>query len=181
MIDLPTAKAHLRVDGSDEDGLVTVYLAAAIGAIEKATSKYLTSHDVTQKFAGFRDCDQALRLWYGPVTDFPGPTIAYDDVNGVEQSLTSFRLVEGVNALLLPAYGAHWPQAKCAAGSVRVTYAAGYADNEVPPELDQAVLLLVGHYYANREAAIADTRAAAVELPLGVEALIAPYCAPGIA
>lgn len=32
LIDLDTAKSHLRTDGDDEDGLITIYLAAAESA-----------------------------------------------------------------------------------------------------------------------------------------------------
>jgi hypothetical protein len=64
---------------------------------------------------------------------------------------------------------------------VRISYVAGYEPAELPPELTQAAILLFGHFNANREAVIASERAAAVELPLGVEMLIAPYRAPGIA
>ena len=183
MIDLTTAKQHLRVDTTDENGLIGAYLLAAQKAVETATSKPLTAVVVTQVVDGFPPCGRAIRLWKGPVADTPAPTIAYDDTNGVEQTLADFRLVDGAMAQLLPAYGDQWPaDAQSAIGSVRVTYTAGYdGGSGVPPELDQAVLLLVGHYYHNREAAIGGDRAAAAELPLGVAMLIAPYCAPGIA
>lgn len=192
MIDLATAKAHLRVGTIDEDALITAYLAAAQAAVENFTSKLLTQQSVQQDFAGFplggRNCfdrglnrvpAEALRLWQGPVSAIL--SIDYDDVDGVQQTLTDFRFVDGLMAVLLPAYGSSWPVAQNEAGSVRVTYTAGYADGAVPPAFDQAVLFLVAHYYANREAVNADVRAAAVELPLGIEMLLAPYAAPGIA
>jgi uncharacterized phiE125 gp8 family phage protein len=179
MIDLATAKAHLRVDTTGEDGLIGAYLAAAISAVEGAISKPLVARSVTQNVAGFPHDGRAIRLWYGPVSG--AVTINYDDSSGVAQVLTDYRLVEGSNALLLPAYGTCFPLAAFGAGSVRLIYAAGYAAGEVPPALDHAVLLLIAHFYANREAAIADVRAAAVELPLGVDMLLAPYRPIGIA
>lgn len=178
MIDLATAKAHLRVDTDDEDALIQAYINASIGAVQAYTDKLLTSQNVSQVVDGF-PCSEPIRLFRNPVTAIV--SIKYDDPSGVEQTLTDFRLIEGVVARLLPSYGARWPEARSEAGSVRITYTAGYGAEEIPPELDQAVLLLTGHYHANREAVIADMRAAAVELPLGIEMLLAPYAAPGIA
>jgi uncharacterized phiE125 gp8 family phage protein len=178
MIDLLTARAHLHVSAGDEDALIGAYLNAARGAVEAATSKLLSSQNVVQRAAGFPCADKAIRLWKGPVTAIV--SVKYDDSDGVEQTLASFRLVEGANAKLLPAYGSSWPVAKAAEGSVRITYTAGYAADEIPPELDQAMLLLIGHFYANREAVVAGSAAQTAELPLGVEALIAPYRTPGI-
>lgn len=42
----------------------------------------------------------------------------------------------------------------------------------VPPAVDHAVLMLVGHFYENREA-VTDAKTAAVEI--GVDRLIQPY------
>jgi uncharacterized phiE125 gp8 family phage protein len=181
MIDLAAAKEHLRVDTDAEDSSIAIYLASAKAAVESATGKLLSQRIVAQSLAGF-PCDPqraAIRLWYGPVS---GDVVAitYDDSDGIEQALADFRLVEGSTAKLLPAYGALWPSAQYADGSVRITYTAGYADEDVPGDLDQAVLMLVGHYYLNREAVNSGTSAGAVELPLGVEALVAPYRPVGI-
>ena len=177
-IDLATAKAHLRVEHTDEDTLIGAYLSAAQGAVESATGKLLTSQTVEQLLAAFPGSDGPIRLWKGPVTAIV--SIAYDDGNGDEQPLADFRLVEGINAKLLPAYGDSWPAAYGAAGSVRVSYTAGYAADEVPPELDQAVLMLVAHYYLNREAVAVGGNTIPHELPLAVASLISPYRPAGL-
>jgi hypothetical protein len=198
MIDLDTAKAHLRVETAAEDTIIGAYLAAAIADVEDATGKLLSPAIVTQAADGFPgnarasafrrepyhanagSHQQAIRLWKGPVDgETAAVAIKYDDPDGVEQTLAEFRLVEGRNAQLLPAFGESWPLTAIGPGTVRITYTAGYAD--VPPALDQAVLMLVGHFYANREAVNAADRAAAVELPLGVEDKLARYRSPGIA
>lgn len=180
MIDLATAKAHLRVSAAAEDALITLYLSSAKAAIESATAKLLTAQTVIQKAEGFPCGDRAIRLFKGPVSAIV--SVKYDDVNGVEQTLTDFRLIEGVNAKLLPAYASSWPVAKAAEGSVRITYTAGYATNGVPPEIDQAVLYLVAHFYSNREAvAVSSGGGTAVELPLAIEMLMAPHRSAGIA
>lgn len=176
-IDLATAKSHLRVDTADQDALITVYLAAAKTAVERATGKLLTPRSVKQTVAGFPGADTPIRLWYGPVSG--AVSIAYDDSAGAAQTLASYRLVEGSNAQLLPAFGKTWPAVAEGPGTVRLTYTAGYVSAELPAELDQAVLLLTAHFYANREAATVGDSAA--ELPLGVESLVSKYRPMGIA
>jgi uncharacterized phiE125 gp8 family phage protein len=178
MIDLTTAKAHLRVDIADEDVLIGAYLAAAISAVENATSKPLVAREVTQLAAGFPCDGRGIRLWYGPVSG--DVTIDYDDASGVAQVLTDYRLVEGSNAQLLPAYGTSFPITAFGAGAVKLTYTAGYGEGDVPTALEQAVLLLTGHFYANREAVVAGTAAQAAEMPLAVDMLIAPYRPVGL-
>jgi uncharacterized phiE125 gp8 family phage protein len=166
--------------------------------VQDVTAKLLTSANVAQTVDGFPGCgqhsafgrlepyhanagagQQAIRLWKGPVTAVV--SVKYDDSEGVERTLADYRLIEGTNAKLLPAFGVSWPVTASGPGTVRIVYTAGYATDEVPSALDQAVLLLLGHYYANREAVHAGDRAGAVELPLGVEALLASYVSPGIA
>jgi uncharacterized phiE125 gp8 family phage protein len=62
---------------------------------------------------------------------------------------------------------------------VRISGTAGYADGEAP-DLDQAALMLVAHWYQNREA-VSVGNTLAVELPLGVEMLVRPYRPSGLA
>ena len=180
MIDLATAKAWLKVETTAEDTLVTGLINAAVKVIESKTGKFLSATEVTQTEDGFpRACpgDRPIRLWYGPVADSPAPVIHYDDGNGEEQTLSAFRLIEGDNAKLLPAYGQCWPLTICGEGTVRVIYTAGYTD-DTEPDLDQATLRLVAHWYLNREAVSVVTSGVAVELPISVETLIIPYRTP---
>ncbi|GAN52083.1 phage protein [Methylobacterium sp. ME121] len=62
--------------------------------------------------------------------------------------------------------------------TVTVRYRAGYAAQDgrstVPAPIRHAVLLMVGHLYSNRDA-VTTTAAQPAQLPLGVEALVAPY------
>jgi uncharacterized phiE125 gp8 family phage protein len=180
MIDLDTAKAHLKVEDSTEDTLIGAYLSAAKAFVESGTSKFFEPTAVVQVEDGFprsSSGDKPIRLWTGPV-DGAVVSIEYDDGNGDAQTLSSFRLVEGSNAKILPAYGETWPATIGGQATVRVTYLAGYADGEVPAALDQAVLMLTAHYYANREAVNSGPAAAAVELPLAVDMLLAPFRTP---
>src|SRR3546814_13092774 len=65
-------------------------------------------------------------------------------------------------------YASQWP-AIGRNGYATVTYTAGYAPEEVPFALVQAMLLLIGHSFSNREAVSVGNNGS--EIPLGVESL----------
>lgn len=92
MIALPLIKAHLRIDGDDEDLLITAYLDAAV--------EYVQQH-----------CDRRLVE--------------------VPESADQMALTKDV---------------------------------------EQAILLLVGHWYANREEVVVGV--SATQVPMGVQALL---------
>jgi uncharacterized phiE125 gp8 family phage protein len=177
-VSLAEAKAWIKKETDNEDALIGGLVRSAVGAIEAKIGKKLTAKIVTQTVDGF-PCDGTIGLWHGPVSEVLA--IAYDDGDGLEQALDSFRLVEGANAKLLPAYGESFPTTAIGAGTVRLTYVAGYDPAELPPELCQAVLMLMAHWYQNREAVSVAPGVQAVELPLGVEMMIAPYRPVGLA
>lgn len=53
--------------------------------------------------------------------------------------------------------------------------------DEYAPELEQAQLLLIGHWYVNREAVAVGNATIPHEVPLAVEALALPFRLPTIA
>jgi uncharacterized phiE125 gp8 family phage protein len=183
-ISLATAKAAQRIDSDSEDVLLAGYLRAAIGHVERITGRNLSAKVETQSLDGFPEPVHALRWgqhsampWHEwPIRLRKTPasevlTIDYDDADGVQQSLTSFRLVAVAPARILPAYGACWPMAACSAGSVRVTYVAGYDPAQLPPDLVHAVLILFGHFNSNREATTIDGD----YLTMAVDQLVSDY------
>jgi uncharacterized phiE125 gp8 family phage protein len=180
MIDATAAKAWLKVENSDEDALIGGLVGAAVATIEAQTGKNMSVKAFTQVLAGFPGCyPYAVPLRRGPVVTVTA--IEYDPGDGsAAAQVTEFRLVEGRDGALLPAYGAVWPVTLDGPGTVRISGTAGYADGEAP-ELDQAALLLVAHWYQNREAVVAGAAAAAIELPLAVQMLIGPYRPAGLA
>ena len=58
-----------------------------------------------------------------------------------------------------------------------MTYVAGVADSAVPAPIKHAILLMVGHWYANREAVAPGQMH---EVPMAVDALIRPYRRVGV-
>jgi len=142
-VTLTLAKSHLRVDGDAEDTLIGTYLAAAQAWVENVTGKKLVRGSVTQSNSAFGLC---VPLFWGPNPD--DVTIRYLDSDGAEATVTNGQLAMG--RVYAPAGG--WPSVY-PSGSIEVSYTAGY--ETTPADLDNAVLLLVGEFYQNREAGAA--------------------------
>ena len=156
-LDLALAKQHLRVLHNDEDALIASYLAAAIAWVERFTGKLLTRRSTEQSEERFQ---ARFDLLYGP--DPADLTIRYVDRDGAAQTLTD-SLVTG--SYVYP--DGTWPSAQ-EHKPLLLEYVAGFI--EVPGDLQAAVLLLVGEFYAKREASEIST-----PVKTAVEALAAPY------
>lgn len=179
-IDLARAKAHLRIDFDTEDALIRAYLRAAVASVEKESARVLSPRAVTQNFAGFvgRDGRRALTLSAEPVIEIV--TVEHVDSDGAVVTLdpADYRSIEGEPWSLIEPLNGSWPPVETGRrDAVRVRAIAGYETGECPPDLQAAVLLMLGHLYANREAVTqgGSTASAPTELPLGVKALCFPF------
>jgi uncharacterized phiE125 gp8 family phage protein len=173
-VTLAEARDHLNMTSTSKDALISIYIEAATAHLD-GWSGILGRCMVTQTWRLDLDCFPAcdIRL---PFPDVQSVTVAYTDEAGATQTLASsnYHLVqdERGSALML-ADGAAWPGTDVIPNAVRVTMVCGYgAAAAVPAALKAAVLLHVGHLFANREA-VGDGGLAA--LPLAHDALIAPY------
>lgn len=158
------ALAHVREDAAEQSGLIEGLIAAAAEVVQERAGRALSVQGWTQKLDGFPSGDIVLPV--GPVTAVT--SISYLDAAGVSQVLsTSAYSVDtaSIEARIRPVDA--WPQTSDAMNSVTIVWTAG---GNCPAALKQAILLLVGHWYENRAAAIAAPGAA--EIPLGVKALI---------
>jgi uncharacterized phiE125 gp8 family phage protein len=173
-VTLSEAKAHCRVDHADEDALLTSLVAAAVAHLDGwsgVLGRAIVTQTWRQDFDGFGGVgDLRLRL---PMPAASVVSLVYVDGEGDSQTLDPDAYVLRADVLgsyIEPAYGEAWPTTRNQTGAVRVTFTAGAAVADVPQPIKQAILLLVGHWYANREAV---TAGAQVVLPLAVDALLA--------
>jgi len=168
-VTLALVKQQLRITHSDEDVLLAQYIASAKAWIERYTALNTEEAEVTDRFLSFGDY---LTLTRGPFVELTG--VSYLDTAGDPQTFADARFQDG--RLYAPLTG--WPLVQ-PYSTIEVTYLAGYDPyNPVPEELVQAQLLLIGHWYQNREAVAEGTFN---ELPLAVEALAGPFRLPTIA
>lgn len=155
-VTLAEAKLHLRVetDVTDEDALISALVLAATQAAEQ----HLLGAVMQQTWERVLDAFPcgAIELGMPPVSSIT--SIKYLPASGgadVTLSGSAYTLdADGPPGWALPAVGTAWPATLDAANTVRVRFACGYANAaEVPAGIKQWVLVNVGHWYRNREAA----------------------------
>ena len=159
-VTLALAKQHLEYEDVDRDVLIQQYINAAVLWVEGYTGKKLTVGAVVQTENSFGHFITLNRAPFISLT-----SVAYTDASNVGQTLTGAKVLNG--RIYPPASG--WPSVGIYTG-VTVTYQAGYVTT--PADLVSAELLLIGHWFQNREAA---TDRPAQEIDLAVEALCRPY------
>lgn len=170
-VSLAEAKAHLRVYGTDDDGLIAGYLMAAVQSAEKQTNLLLATQTWEMTLDQF-PTDGNVRLPRSPVQSIT--SITYVDSAGATQTITAgdYGLDKDVApACIAPTFGKVWPTPRVQPNAVTVRFVAGYT--QIPEPIRAAILLLVGHLYENREAVMVGQSPS--ELPMGVESLLFPY------
>ncbi|SMF70542.1 head-tail connector protein [Allosphingosinicella indica] len=151
VIGVAEAKQQLRIDHDDEDALLEGQLAAAQEWVEMFTSQVLTPRTLLFSAAGFPQLPEMIVLARAPVTGVTA--ISFTTAEGEEIDLLpgNWRWSEDAPELVRPAFGSPWPSAAAEAGSVRLRVSAGYDEGLAPRGLVTAVLMLAGHFFANRE------------------------------
>lgn len=168
------AKAHLRLDTTNDDTLVSALLIAATEAAEHATGRALMTQTWEASFDSF---PTILALTRVPVQSVV--SVTYIDLSGTRQTLApnAYHLTadDFDFARLTPVHGTQWPQVRGDVDGVTVTYTAGYADAASVPESIKAwIKLQVGSMYENREAETMAARVVPNKLGF-VDALLARY------
>lgn len=172
---LPEAKAHLRVTNTAEDALITDLIAAARQRIEEWTKRSLLPQTWRLTLDRFPRRREPIAVPRPPLTSVT--SVKYIDPDGVEQTLAGF-VVDAETRFapgrVVPAFEELWPETRIILNAVKVEFSAGFATpGEVPRAIKQAALLLVGHWFKNREQSVLGS--SATDLPQGVEALLADW------
>lgn len=182
-VSLAEAKAHCRIDSSDDDALLAGYILAARQYVERATGRVL----MTQRWNYFLD-HAWPKAWDGSCYRsrivIPLPplrsiiSMQYVDSNGATQTLAADQYWVATSALygiVEPAYGVTWPAVRSQVNTITILFEAGYGTNpgDIPEPIRQAMLLLVGHWYEHRETVVVGVTPS--ELPFAVEALLFPF------
>lgn len=169
-ITLVEAKAHLRVDGSAEDTYISGLIAAAVALCDGQGS--LGRSMVTQTWAKWvPQSPGVVRVGMGPFIALTG--VDYYDSDGVEQVavVSDYEVrLDGDFVNVRPKSNKAWPPAMMRDDAIKLTFTAGFgAAADVPDGIKHALLMLVAHWYANREAV---TNENLKDVPMAVDALI---------
>jgi uncharacterized phiE125 gp8 family phage protein len=169
---LAQAKAHLKIDYSDEDALITSLIVTAREHLERATGLALIR--------------RAMRLYLdrwpltGPIEIAHGPVTAVDavrifDAEGAEGLADLTGHVLDGRARPARLWLKRRPETRGAMNGVEVDFTAGFGETgaDVPDTLKRAMLTHVALMHGFRALISAEMQPAGV--PDGYDRLIAPY------
>ncbi len=152
-VSLTEAKAHLRVDGTDEDTLVSSLIAAARIHMEAYTHRVF----ITQTWSIYLDKwpqDQPLALPISPVQSVTAINI-YDEDDGFVAADPVSYVVDAASSrprILWRGTGVP-PRPGRALNGIEIIVNAGYGNDgaQVPQPIRQAILMLVAQWFEHRE------------------------------
>lgn len=174
-VTLAEAKAHLRVDGSDEDALISSLILTSRLHIEAGLGLALIR----------QDWKLVLDRWpKGDVVELPvRPLLGVSEVRVLDSEGVGSAVDAGayivdaasVSPRLVPRNAASWPIPGRRAGGIEIEFTAGYGDTAaaVPAPIRQALLLLVAHWYEHRHPIEIGSPETAI--PRAVSDLLVPY------
>lgn len=184
-VSVAECKSHLRVDHSDDDTIIGMFLNAAVARID-GRAGILGRCLVTQTWRLDLACWPRTSLQRLPFCDVSAiSSVQYSDTSNVEQTVDSALYQLHADEL----GGLVWFRSAFTAPSlyddrldpVRITFTAGYgAASAVPYDIKAAILLMVGDFYDNREDTVVGAGLDARPLPRGVDALLAPHRRVGL-
>lgn len=170
VLTLEQLRRHCKIDPPDAVNDADADLTSALSAAQAIAAHHTGTSIGAQTLELALDEFPAgpIQLPQGPVSSIT--SVTYVDTAGATQTLagSAYSLDDySTPQWLLPAAGTEWPETYAAANVVKVRYSAG-SDTPSAAVL-QALRLLVGLYYDNRNAA---DKGDLAELPFGVKALL---------
>lgn len=196
-VTLAEAKAHLRIDHTDDDSLITELIVAARQYCEMNAGIAFVSQTWTWTLNDWLshirrpDADAPISELFsggsaryaevprGPLASVASITTFDDDDVGTVWSTTNYYVAAAQNRIYRRV-GAAWPIPARTADGIEIVYVAGFgaAAADVPGPLRRAVLLMAAHLY-ERRVPVADA-ASVYSVPLGLPDLLSPYRRRGL-
>lgn len=160
---------------SAEDVLLNIYIAAARQWAEATTRRAL----ITQVWTMRLDAFPSSGIIEIPKLEMQSvDSVKYYDEDGGIQTWSDALYQVDINsepARLQPNEGEAYPATKARLAAVEIEFTAGYGalGADVDQGIIQAMLMLIGHMYQNRETVVVGT--IAVKVPMASELLIDPF------
>lgn len=167
-------KQFSNIDHSQDDTLIDSLIQAATSYFD-GRDGILGRALITQTWARTLSWfPERIRLPLGPVASIT--SVKYYDIDDVEQTLgaSTYELRrDDVGAYAQLAWEQTWPNYTPRPDGITVTWVAGTTASLMPRAIRQAMLMLVAHWYENRETVVIGVTA--MDIPFAVNALIAPF------
>lgn len=168
------AKAHLRIDYEEEDTLLSSLITTSRLHIETALNLAL----ITQKWSWHFNKwprSSVVELPIRPVQSIEAIRINTEDGGEILLSPDEYVLESTIHSARLVSTNGTWPQPGIPRQGIEIAFLAGFgeAGQAVPSPIRQALLMLVSHWYENREPVVIGE--VANRIPDMVSALLMPY------
>jgi len=171
-VTLTEVKDQLRIEHTDDDTLINRLINVAVSYTDVQGA--LGHAMISQKWGQWVDSTPpaAVKLILGPVLQVNA--VKYYDTNGDLQTdtLTNYEVVGTSYATTVgPKENFSWPTTQDRSDAIRIEYTIGYGETaaDVPETLRHALMMLIGHWYDNRETTMMDELS---NVPYGFDALM---------
>lgn len=162
-------KEQARIDGSEEDGLISSYIEAASLYVETILDRALEAQTLESYLSSFPAGE--IIIPRGPLVSVE--SVAYTDADGVDQTIDSANYEiddDPWDARIVPVSGYDWPAVAEKLKAVRIRWVAGTG---APEPVRQAIRMLAAHYVDNRGLMV---RGSSVrDDSFGMDMLVRPY------
>ena len=156
LLTVEQAKLHCRCQNNLEDSAFSDWIKSAEAYVQDYTRRALLSSTwqwIGEEFPTLDGEDAPIDLLISPVQSIV--SVTYSDENGDEQTLETdeWQLEGGLVPKLYPGIVDEWPATEAGnVAAVTVVMTAGYASTDlVPAQFTQAMKLLVGEWFVNRD------------------------------
>ena len=168
-------RRHLALDDSYYDDYLSSLVQVTRAQVQAHTHRQLVTATYDMKVDALPAGQQTLAIPHGQLQSIT--SITYIDSAGDSQTWSSANYDVSTArepGTIRPAHGKTWPAARVQQEAATVRFICGYgAAGAVPQAIKQAMLLLICHYFNNREQSIVGVTAS--EIPQGAAALLAPF------
>jgi uncharacterized phiE125 gp8 family phage protein len=172
-ITLEKAKIHLRVTSTDDDNYITALIIVARQMVEKHTRQIWTDATFDIYYDAFPSTDT---ITIPDITNIQlVSSVQYQDENDVTQTWSSanyYTALDTVPARIVKKTNSDFPSTSNAPGAVKVKVRTDAPVGGVPKPIIQAMYLLIGHFYENRQEVVDRIQ---YQMPNACEFLLSPY------
>jgi uncharacterized phiE125 gp8 family phage protein len=150
MFDFLEVKGHLRIeeDYTLEDAQIDLYYKAAHSFVEDYTSMAIGASKTFEEYLLADIAETDIYLSMNPVSSID-EVIEINQKTGEQTTLTDYVTVhDSLGVKIRTKYGR----------SYKVTYTAGTAVEDLPIQMKQAIFLVTGEYFENREERVKQKR-----------------------
>ncbi len=167
------AKTHLKVDTDADDTYIDNLVSAATESAQIFTNRYFINTTITQHGDTWSDISTLFKSKVSSITH-----IKYFDSDNTEQTLATSVWLSDINhqpARIGLKPNQSFPSLADRINAVNCKYVVGYgsAASDVPEGIREAVLLIVGNLYENRQEVVVGR--IATELPKSAQYLLEQY------